>query len=212
MNRYLAFLRIAVAAAIAVAITWQITDRIAHNVFRPAEYFAYFTIQTSILTAVVLTISGFSLLGGKTESAKLTKVRLAAAAASIVVGIVYNLLLRDSAPSPADGDYKWPVLPNEILHVWAPTLVFLDWLLSRNAERLRWLQSFNVVYFPLAWLAFSVARGNLDGWWPYWFLDPTDPGGLPQMLQYILAITVFFIAVGFALGGVNRLAIRRISE
>lgn len=209
MNRAFGALRLGIAAAIVYSIGWQVTDRMAHNVFRPAEYFSYFTIQTSLLTAVILVLSGLTMWSGADESPRLTKLRLVAASASIVVGIVYNLLLRDSAPAAADGDYKWPVLPNEILHVWAPTLVFLDWLLSRNAQRLAWLHSLNVVYFPLAWLAFSVIRGNLDGWWPYWFLDPTDQGGLPQMLQYIGAITAFFIAIGFVLGGLNRLVVRR---
>jgi hypothetical protein len=45
--------RLATAASLIFAMGWQITDRLAHNVFRPGEYFAYFTIDLWLARVVV---------------------------------------------------------------------------------------------------------------------------------------------------------------
>lgn len=211
MPYILASFRLAIAFAIGVAITWQISDRIANNVFRPAEYFSFFTIQTSLLTAIVLAGSALLMFKNGLDSPSVVRFRIAVTSASIVVGIVYNLLLRDVAPAAADIGYEWPVIPNEILHVWAPILVTIDWLLTKNQISVRVHSALWVTVFPIAWLSFSIIRGNIDGWWPYWFIDPTDPGGISQMLTYIGAITVFFIAIGYSLVGLHRL-VKRLSR
>ncbi len=64
---------------------------------------------------------------------------------------------------------------------------------------LRLRAAFWVAAYPLAWLAFSITRGIVDGWWAYWFLNPNEPGGVPGMLQYIAGITVLMIGLGFLL-------------
>ncbi len=204
MQKALIPIRFAAAAAILGSVAWQIADRAAHGLFRPGEYFSYFTIQAGLFTAAVLLYSGLNSLRGREETSRLTKARLAAAAASVVVAIVYNLLLRDTPPPAADAGYPWPATPNKILHVWAPAAVLLDWLTSGGARRLRALSAFSVTIFPLSWLGLSVVRGCIDGWWPYWFIDPSEKGGVAGMLAYIGGITVFFVVVGFLLVGAQR--------
>jgi hypothetical protein len=208
MQQVIAGYRFLVSLGITWAIGWQISDRIANNVFRPAEYFSYFTIQTSILTALVLAASAYLLNLNGLDSDLAIRLRIAATSAIIVVGIVYNLLLRDVPPAAADLGYVWPVIPNEILHVWAPILVAVDWLLTKSQTSVRIHSALWVTVFPIAWVIFCIIRGNIDGWWPYWFLDPTDPGGIPQMLTYIFAIAAFFIGIGYGLVGLHRLTIK----
>lgn len=204
MSRYVAALRIAVGMAIVFAITWQVEDRVVHNVFRPDQYFSYFTIITSILTAMVLWVSAAEVLRTGTESARTLKLRFALTAAYVIVSIVYNLLLRNSAPSPEDGNYRWPTAPNEILHVYVPIVVLIDWVLVTAPERLTVKQAWLVLIYPLTWLALTIIRGLALGWWPYWFLNPTDEGGVPQMLTYIGIITALFTGVGFGLVALHR--------
>ncbi|NDC18856.1 MAG: cytochrome P450 [Microbacteriaceae bacterium] len=45
-------------------------------------------------------------------------------------------------------------------------------MLTRTTIALKINQAFWVLLYPLAWLAFSFARGLTQGWWPYWFIDP----------------------------------------
>ncbi|MEN9872780.1 MAG: hypothetical protein RL450_715, partial [Actinomycetota bacterium] len=37
-------LRLALGLGLLGSVVWQVTDRLANNVFRPGEYFAYFSI------------------------------------------------------------------------------------------------------------------------------------------------------------------------
>ena len=192
----IALVRLAAAAAIFGSIVWQISDRLANGLFRPGEYFAYFTIDSSLIAAVALAVSGVWAWLGRDENRLLHLVRLSTVTSATIVAVVYNALLRGMANLPADGDYVWPVLPNEILHVWGPIVILLDWLLVRGYARLPIKASFWVLVFPGAWAVFSLIRGLVSGWWPYWFIDPTGDGGVGGMLTYIGGIMVFFIVVG----------------
>ena len=85
--------RILVALAILGSITWQISDRLAHDLFRPTEYFAYFSIQTSIIAGATLLWTGLTSWSGRKDSKAQSIVRLAATACYILVSLAYNLLL-----------------------------------------------------------------------------------------------------------------------
>jgi hypothetical protein len=203
-------LRILVALAILGSITWQITDRLAHGLFRPTEYFSYFSIQTSLIAGATLLWTGVTSWSGRAESKAQVIVRLAATACYILVSLAYNLLLRGTANDPRDGNYDWPVLPNEIIHVWAPLALTVGWLLVQGQVRLKLRAALWVAVYPLAWLIFSVLRGLATGWWPYWFIDPTGDGGVAGMFTYIGAITVFLILLGIILIALSRLPISRL--
>ncbi|MFM6977671.1 MAG: Pr6Pr family membrane protein [Micrococcales bacterium] len=202
-------IRVLVAVALLYAVVWQITDRLAHNLFRPAEYFSYFSIQGTLICAVVLAVSGVRAIKSMSETKLLTLTRLSTTVYVVVISVVYNALLRGGAGDIRDAGYNWPTVPNEIIHVWGPVLMLLDWLLIAGFTSVRLRASFWVVVYPIAWLAFSVTRGNIDGWWAYWFLDPTDKGGMPQMLTYIFGICVLMIALGFILALITK-ALKRI--
>ncbi|MEY4437472.1 MAG: hypothetical protein RL100_936 [Actinomycetota bacterium] len=206
MNKIVGGIRAVTAGLIIWAIIWQITDRLANGLFRPTEYFAYFSIESSMIAAVVMAVSAATAFRGVSETKLLSIVRLSAATYYAVVSLVYNLLLRGMANDVRDGNYDWPVLPNEIIHVYAPIIVILDLLLSQSAVRVRLRAAWWVTLYPLAWLGFSVARGMADGWWPYWFIDPTGDGGVAGMLTYIAAITVFLVSVAFVFLLLQRLA------
>jgi uncharacterized membrane protein len=94
------------------------------------------------------------------------------------------------------------------MHVWAAVLMALDLLIVAGSSLVRLRASLWVAVFPLAWLAFSVTRGILDGWWAYWFLNPNDKGGLTGMFTYIGGITVLMISLGFVLLALRKLISR----
>ena len=198
-SRIVAVLRWLAAATVLSSVVWQVTDRLAHNLFRPAEYFAYFSIQGTLIAGVMLAYAGWLSWAGTAEKKQVTIARVSATTYSIVTAVVYNALLRNAPGDIRDAGYAWPVVPNEIMHVWAAVLILLDWLLIAGYRHLKLRASLWVAAFPLAWLAFSVTRGMLDGWWAYWFLNPNEPAGIPGMLEYIGGITVLMIGLGFLL-------------
>ena len=204
-TRIVAVLRWLAAATILSSVIWQVTDRLAHNLFRPGEYFAYFSIQGTLIAAVMLGYTGWLSWTGTPERKEVTIARVSATTYEIVIAVVYNALLRGTPGDVRDAGYAWPVIPNEIMHVWAAVLILLDWLLIAGYPKLRLKASLWVAVFPLAWLAFSVTRGIIDGWWAYWFLNPNEKAGLAGMLEYIGGITVLMIGLGWLLLLVRRL-------
>ena len=193
----LGFIRIAMALVLFGSIFWQISDRVAHNLFRPTEYFTYFTITSCLLTGVSLTLSGLAVLQNREETKFLTLFRLTMAASMVIVGVIYNALLTDAAIDPRDVGYDWPVIPNLIMHTYMPILVFLEWLITRSAFKLDLKSAFWVLVYPLTWLAFAITRGYATGWWAYWFIDPQY--GYPTMIQWILTIAAFFVVLAIGL-------------
>ena len=201
----LGLLRILTGSALIGSVAWQVTDRLANNNFRPGEYFAYFSIVTAIVAGLLLVVTGFGLIRSREDSKKSEIARLSLTVAMIVVGVVYHLLLADAPGDERDGDYVWPVLPNEIIHTYGPILIVIDYLLSHKAFRPKLRAALWVAVFPLTWLVFSVIRGLATNWWPYWFINPNEEGGVPEMLTYIAAITSFFLILGFLVLGIKKL-------
>jgi hypothetical protein len=199
-RRVVGVARIVLAVGILAAVATQVADRMANNLFRPGEYFAFFTIQTAMIFVVVLIVAGVVSLRTDSDTRLLTIMRMMAIPYAIVTALVYNLMLRGLPLAPVDAGYEWPIWPDELLHVWAPILLVLDWVFSVGRYPLRFRDLWWALIFPLAWVAFSIARGIVTGWWPYPFLDPNGSLGWLGVIGYIIgiaaAMTLFaFLAV-----------------
>lgn len=199
--------RFVLALALFGSVYWQVSDRMMHNLFRPTEYFAYFTITSSLLTAVVLTLSAIQLFRGIAETKLMSLSRLTMTVSMVIVGVIYNALLRGGDPDPRDVGYAWPQLPNEVVHTYVPILIFIEWMLTRTTIALKLNQAFWVLIYPLAWLTFSIARGLIQGWWPYWFIDPQY--GIGTQATWIVVIAVMFSVLALAFIPAQRAIARR---
>lgn len=202
------FLRLALSLSLLGSVVWQVTDRILADRFRPHEYFVFFSIDSSILAGVVALVGAYVLLSGKEESERLSTLRLVATVSMIIVGVVYHALLGDSAVDARDIGYEWPRVPNLVIHTWAPIALFFDYLLSYKGVLPRWRKALWVIVYPLVWLSFSVVRGLLDNWWPYWFINPNSEIGISGMLTYIVIIAISFISLGYLVSGARMFVAR----
>jgi hypothetical protein len=208
-NRALLIFRVLTGLAILGSIVWQVSDRIANGLFRPEEYFSYVTIQSSLLAGLCMLAGAQQLITNKPESLKFTLTRLSVTGYAVIVAVVYNLLLRGVAGDVRDAGYDWPVLPNEILHVWGPVLIVVDWLLTNKGAQVKIKQTAWVLAYPVLWIGFTVTRGYASGWWPYPFLDPTKPAGVAGMLTYLAIIVVFLAITSLVMVGLSKLIHRR---
>ncbi len=206
-NVLVLLVRLALAIALFGSVYWQVSDRMMHNLFRPGEYFAYFTIISALLTASVLTLSSIQLFRGIAETKFISLSRLTMTVSMVIVGVIYNALLRGGDPDPRDVGYNWPVLPNEILHTYVPILILVEWLLTRTTIALKVNQAFWVLLYPLAWLTFSISRGLIQGWWPYWFIDPQY--GIGTQATWIAVIAIMFSVLALAFIPAQRAIARR---
>jgi len=207
----LGLFRLAIGVSLLGSVAWQIINRIVADRFRPTEYFVFFSIDSSIYAGVVGLVGAWVLLSGKQETERLQTIRLVATVSMIIVGVVYHALLGDSAVDPADIGYEWPVIPNLVIHTWAPIAVAIDYLISVRGSVPKWRKALWVVVYPLVWLTFSVIRGLMDNWWPYWFINPNSEIGVSGMITYILIIASAFIVLGFVVSGI-RIATTKLFE
>lgn len=191
-RRAVGVVRLVAGIAVLATLVVQIADRVAHRAFDPAEYFSYFTIQSCLIIIVVLLVGGFLALGRERDSELYTTIRMSIVAYAIVTAGVYNLLLR-SVPYEGYQGLQWP---NEVLHVWVPMIIVLDWIISPGRPALRWRALPVVIVYPIAWIAFTLVRGAATGGYPYPFLEPRGPGGWGSVIAYIVGLALFILAIG----------------
>lgn len=196
-------IQLLIAGAITVSIYWQIADRVTAGYWRPEEYFTLVTIQMCMLTAIVCYITAWQTFISKRDAKWVTIARFCVVTYMMIVGLVYNLLLRDAPADPNGWDfaYQWPVIPNEILHVWVPIFLLIEWLMVAGSTRMRYKQVVWLWAYAIAWISFTLIRGYQIDWWPYWFLDPADSkvNGFGGQAMYLAAILAFMIVVGIIL-------------
>lgn len=192
LRRSAGILSLAASATVFAALVTQITDQISVGRFEPTEYFAFFTIQTAMINIVVLAAGGIMALRAERDTQLYTAVRASVFSYAIVTGVVYNLLLRDV---PNDDGYVGPWWPNEALHVWIPVYIAVDWMLATGRARIAWSAMWLAVSYPLIWVGVTMLRGAADGWYPYPFLEPFGPNGVPGVVAHVVAIAAFIIGL-----------------
>jgi len=157
------------------------------------NFFSFFTILSNHFAAVILIAGAIHLIRRKGPTEADDILRGSATAAIAIVGIVFGLLLShlDSGMIP------WT---NFVLHYLMPVVMVLDWLILPPKTTLVPRHIWFWVIYPIAYLVYSLIRGAILNWYPYWFIDPNkSPGGWTGVILFSAAITVGFLAVSFAL-------------
>ncbi len=184
--------RLLAGLGLLTVIIIQITDRVVNNAFDPWEYFSYFTIETSLINIVVFLVGGVMALTRPTDTTLYTMVRMTTLGFAVVTAAVYNLILRNM---PYAGDFEGLQWPNEVIHVWVPIFILLDWLFSPGRPALPWRSLPVMIVYPVAWLTYTLIRGALIDYYPYPFLDPAT-AGWGSVFAYIVGLTGFIVLIG----------------
>ncbi|SMQ71473.1 Pr6Pr family membrane protein [Agreia sp. VKM Ac-1783] len=191
MRRLVGAVRLLAGVGLLATIVIQINDRVLNNAFDPWEYFSYFTIETSLMNIVVFIVGGILAFRLSRDTELFTTVRMATLTYAIITAGVYNLLLRNVPYNGFQG-LSWP---NEVIHVWIPILIVLDWLISPGRPALSWKALRVVMIYPLLWLAYSLVRGAVsNGIYPYPFLDPAT-AGWGSVIAYIVALSLVLLGL-----------------
>ena len=135
------------------------------------KFFSFFTILSNTIVAVSLTVilikPQSKLAVFFTEPANKTAV----AVYILVVGIVYNLILRALWAHTG-----WQKVADELLHVAVPLLYLLYWLFFIPKGFLQWKKPIYWLLFPIFYLVYSIVRGAVTNFYPYPFIDVNQIG------------------------------------
>lgn len=149
---------------------------------------SYFTIQSNVLVGVV---SVLLVVDPRRDGRVFRVARLDALLCIAVTGIVYNTVLRGLADLSAAGQVS-----NLLLHLAAPLLAVVAWALVGPRPRVAAATVWWSVAYPLAWIAYTFARGAAVGWYPYPFLDVGEVG-YPRALLATAVVAVVFLALAW---------------
>jgi hypothetical protein len=165
---------------------------------------SHFTIQSGILLALVMLASARCAWSAHHPlPSALTGAALFYVAAA---GLVHHVLLASTwspfAVSQGAGT-GWQTAATHILHTAVPAAAALDWLLLTTPGRLHQRQAPGWLLYPLAYLAFSLARGELllpssQDHYLYPFLD-VDQHGYKGVLGNALLIGLALYALAVLL-------------
>lgn len=180
-----AWFRVVLALASLVAVGAQLSVTVAKD-YSLVNFFSYFTNLSNIFGSLVFLVGAVLLLRTPAEDLD-ARWRGAAVVYLVLVGLVFNVLLRDTDL----GDLKPWV--NVVVHMAMPVAVLVDWLVwppGRRVER-RWIGLWLVV--PGVYVAYSLVRGAVTGFYPYPFFDPDRSGGYAGVAAYCVVMLVGFL-------------------
>ncbi|MDQ0750220.1 uncharacterized protein YbdZ (MbtH family) [Streptomyces africanus] len=173
----------------------------------PSRALGYFAIQSNILLALVMALSARR---AWTAGRPLPGAVLGATLLYVVIAsLVYHLLLANEAsPFSLTGEAAaaptgWQAVAHHTLHTLTPIAAVLDWLLLTAPGRLHLRQASTWLLYPLAYLAFSLIRGELllpgtPDRYLYPFLD-VDQDGYKKVLGNALLLGLSFYALAVLL-------------
>lgn len=214
MTAVFVVLRIVAALAIGAAVVGQIVTSLAFWQsqgltdigFRLTNFFSFFTIESNVAATVVLVMAvGLTLM--KKSPVWFTVLRAVVTTFMVTTGIVYNLLLR-GIELPQGATLDWS---NEILHLWGPLYMIVDWIFAPGRHRLEWKHIGTIIAFPMVWAVYTLVRGPLTydvvtggAWYPYPFLNPDlSANGYLSVAFYVILIAA---VIGLTGAGVIRIS------
>jgi len=169
-----------------VAIGRQLAIQIASG-FSLVNFFSYFTNLSNIFAAVVLLFGALSLITQREPTVSADIIRGTAVVCMALVGLVFSVLLRDE-----DLGHLSPWV-NIVLHYIMPVVVVVDWLYQPPQTRLAFTQVWLWLIVPALYLAYSLIRGAIVGFYAYPFFNPAKSGGYGGVALYCIAILLAFL-------------------
>ena len=153
---------------------------------RLLHYVSYFTVLSNLL---VCWTTARAARDASTDGPVWRVLRLDAVVAITVTGLVHWFLLR-----PLLSLSGWPYALDKLLHVVVPVLAVLGWLVFGPRPRVTRREVLYALIFPVAWLAWTLVVGAINGWYPYPFLDVPEQG-VPAVVLACLGVTALLLAL-----------------
>ncbi len=160
---------------------------------------SYFTIQSNLLIVVCLAATLFFSRSKVGQFFSKTTVQSAITMYIIIVSLIYNFAIRTSWVQPFP-----QLIYDNILHVVTPLFFVIRWAVYIFNGTLKWKNGFVWLVYPLLYLFYSVVRGAIVGWYPYFFvnLNKISTGELVRNASLVLLV---FLFISFLIIGVDKM-------
>ena len=165
-----------------------------HIIFSPAPSVSItkFTIHSNLIVSVTFLLSAFTMKSKKQPSPFLNFLKNCSLIYMFIVITTYHFLLASG------GEYVGTrIITNFTLHYLLPIFVFVNWIAFEAKKKYSYTHIFYWMLFPLLYCIVSLLRGLVDGFYPYFFLNPS--GEIPVGVGSYANVALFAIAYLFLL-------------
>lgn len=183
--------RLLTAAVCIVALAHRMVWGLGSQTQASENFFAYLTIQSNTAFAVLTVIAGLIALRTKEDPAWLTTARALVLSWTITAGLAFSLIVWQAGVRGIPITVPWSDI---VLHYVLPGWTVLTWVFGPGRRSASWRVVPFVLLYPVVWGVFTIWRGGLIGWYPYYFLDPRQVSGLLEMaITCVLALSIFAV-------------------
>ncbi|MBI1365937.1 MAG: hypothetical protein GC153_08270 [Alphaproteobacteria bacterium] len=169
---------------------------IAGGVWR---FLAFFTVLMNLLAALL-----FSADALRPElSPSRARLQTASAVYMTFLGVVYVTLLQNLW-DPQGLQF----IADALLHYAGPAAAALFWIICTPKSAVRWSDIPRWTVVPLAYLVYALLRAQVDGFYPYPFIDVSQLGW-PRVLSNSAGMLVAFVVLESAFVGIAKATSRR---
>jgi hypothetical protein len=184
---------IAMAVVCVVALVGRYVWALGGPTFTTGNYLGYLTIQSNIAFAMTSALAGVAAVRRMPESRVLTTLRAATLTMTVTSGLVYGILVQQSAARGFPLTVPWS---DQVLHFALPVLALVHWGLDPGRGRPPWRILAFVDGYTVVWGVLTLIRGARVGWYPYFFLDPNQVSGIPELAMWCAIALAAFAAIG----------------
>jgi hypothetical protein len=167
----------------------MIQNRQADVVETVVRFFSFFTILTNILVALYFS-SRITKHGKVSLQIAVHKSALTALTTFIlVVGLVYQIVLRNTwVPT------GFQLIIDELLHSVIPVFVLIYWILFANKTDLILQNNINWLWFPAIYFVFIIIRGHFSNFYPYPFINVSAIGYFKVFINFLM-VSGFMLSI-----------------
>jgi hypothetical protein len=162
----------------------------------PFSILRYYTTQSNIILAAVCVAEICILLRDGKAGKGFARLRQAAVIAIMVTGIVFSLFLAGKVRFMG-----WYTIGSFLSHYFSPFMAPVVWLIFSEKGHAHLRHAGFWLAYPLAYVAYALIQGALTGFYPYWFLNPSQPrpqgiGSYPGVAAFVAVMSASFVILG----------------
>lgn len=158
------------------------------------RYFSFFTILTNIMVAVTYTAIAVGARSFLTRTKSITAVTLYI----LMVGIIYNTVLRNLVELQGV-----PLIVDRLLHSVIPVSLLIFWMFVVPREGLQWNYAISYLWYPVCYIIYVIILGERTGFYPYPFAN-VEKLGYPRAILNGVSICVGFLVAALVFIAVGR--------
>jgi len=169
---------------------------IRSGISKGANMLSYFTIQSNLIIAATYILN---IIFYKKNVQWMNALKSCALLWILITGVVFHFML--SKFYKPEGVFAYS---NFILHYVSPVGMLLNWLVFEEKGGYKYRYFLFWVAYPILYVIVSQFRALIDGFYPYWFVNPTKPypDGAGSGLNVVIitaVLAVVFCAIGAVL-------------